>query len=271
MLGEICFNAFKAISQTHNYPPDFPNVQAATGVISDLIRSERTFKVAAEAEGRLLGSNFLYEGNSIAGVGPITVDAQAQNSGVGRTLMEAAIRRADERGFPGIRLVQAGYHMRSLSLYLNLGFEVREHLSCLQGPKIGKTPEGLVVRAATLADLADCNALCFQVHGHDRAGELDEEISQGGASVAERAGRISGYASALAFFGHAIGETNDDLKALIGSAQSFAGAGILVPTRNGELMRWCLGEGLRIVQAMTLMTRGLYNEPQGGWMPSVLY
>jgi hypothetical protein len=87
----------------------------------------------------------------------------------------------------------------------------------------------------------------------------------------ERAGRITGYATPIAFFGHAVAETTDDLMALIGAADSFPGAGFLIPTRNGELMRWCLGKGLRITQTMTLMTRGLYNQPGGAWLASVLY
>jgi hypothetical protein len=44
-----------------------------------------------------------------------------------------------------------------------------------------------------------------------------------------------------------------------------------VPTRKGDLMRWCLNNGLRIVQPMTLMTVGLYNEPIGSYLPSVVY
>jgi hypothetical protein len=32
-----------------------------------------------------------------------------------------------------------------------------------------------------------------------------------------------------------------------------------------------LGNGLRIVQPMTLMTTGLYNEPAGAFLPSVVY
>jgi hypothetical protein len=43
------------------------------------------------------------------------------------------------------------------------------------------------------------------------------------------------------------------------------------PTRNGELLRWCLAEGLGITQTMTLMTVGLYNQPDGVWLPSVIY
>ncbi len=59
--------------------------------------------------------------------------------------------------------------------------------------------------------------------------------------------------------------------ALIGAADAFLGPGFLVPTRNGEPMRWCLSRGLRIVQTMTLMTIGLYNQPDGAWLPSILY
>jgi hypothetical protein len=75
----------------------------------------------------------------------------------------------------------------------------------------------------------------------------------------------------VGFFGHAVGENNEDLKALIGAATGFPGPGFMLPTRNGELLRWCLEKGLRIVQPMTLMSIGLYNEPAGGFLPSVIY
>jgi len=89
--------------------------------------------------------------------------------------------------------------------------------------------------------------------------------------VVERSGRITGYASLMGFFGHAVAATNDDLKALIGGAEAFHGPGILVPLRNADLFEWCLAHGLRVTQPMTLMTTGLYNEPAGAFLPSVLY
>jgi hypothetical protein len=70
--------------------------------------------------------------------------------------------------------------------------------------------------------------------------------------VVERHTRITGYATALAFFGHAVAETNLALQALVASA----GPGIIVPARNSDLFRWCLENGLRVVQPMTLMTLG---------------
>jgi predicted N-acetyltransferase YhbS len=273
--GEICYRAFKTIAEAHNFPPDFPSPDVAAGLLSGLMRHKGFFGVVAESDGRIAGSNFLDERNMIAGIGPITVDPMLQNAKVGRDLMQAVLQRAQEQGFAGIRLVQAGYHNRSLVLYLKLGFEAREHLSCLQGPAIGKTMPGTSVRPARPGDLAACNALCRAIHGHDRGGELADAIVQNVASVVERPFdgglRITGYATPVAFFGHAVGETNDDLKALIAAAPSFPGPGLLVPTRNGELMRWCLAEGLRVTQTMTLMTIGLYNEPARAWLPSVLY
>jgi hypothetical protein len=75
----------------------------------------------------------------------------------------------------------------------------------------------------------------------------------------------------VGFFGHAAAETNDDMKALIAAAPEFPGPGFLLPTRNGDLMRWCLDEGLRVVQPMTLMSKGFYQEPKGAFLPSVLF
>ena len=44
-----------------------------------------------------------------------------------------------------------------------------------------------------------------------------------------------------------------------------------MPTRNADVFRWCLESGYRVLHPMTLMTIGLYNEPQGAYLSSVLY
>ena len=185
--------------------------------------------------------------------------------------MENVLQRARERRFAGVRLVQAAYHNRSLALYTKLGFDTREPLSILQGPASGMEIPGYTVRPANEADLEACNKLCLRVHGHDRGPELRDAIKQGTATVVERDGRITGYSTMIGFFGHAVGESNEDLKALIGAAKAFPGPGFLLPTRNSDLLRWCLGNGLRVVQPMTLMSMGMYNEPAGAFLPSVIY
>ena len=269
--GSICYEAFKAIANQHNFPHDFPAPEVAVGLLSQLFSRSDIYSVVAEVDGRIVGSNFLWENAVIAGLGPITIDPAVQNVAVGRRLMEDVMQRAQDRRFAGIRLVQAAYHNRSLSLYTKLGFDTREPLSVLQGPAIGLEIPGHAVRSANEGDLEACNKSCLRVHGHDREPELLDAIKQGTATVVEHGGRITGYATMVEFLGHAVGESNEDLKALIGAAPAFPGPGFLLPTRNGDLLRWCLGNGLRVVQPMTLMSIGLYNEPAGAFLPSVIY
>jgi predicted N-acetyltransferase YhbS len=269
--GVICFEAFKSIASEHNFPWDFPSPEIATGAMKKLLAHPGFYSVIAERDGRVIGSNFVDERGPIAGIGPITVDPASQNQTIGRRLMVDVVEHCARRGVAGMRLLQSAYHNRSLCLYTKLGFETRETVSKLDGAPLGISLPGYAVRPATKADLPACNGLCRRVHGHHRGGELDDAIGQGSARVVEHLGAITAYATDIAFFAHAVAETNQGLEALIGAASSFPGGGFLVPTRNGELFRWCLQNGLRLVHQLTLMTIGLYNEPTGVYLPSVLY
>jgi hypothetical protein len=104
--------------------------------------------------------------------------------------------------------------------------------------------------------------LCRRVHGFERGVELREAISARTARVVEDLGRITGYATDIGFFAHAVAETNHDLKSLIGAASAFQGPGFLLPTRNHEVSE------LKLIMQMTLMSIGLYNEPAGVWLPN---
>jgi predicted N-acetyltransferase YhbS len=269
--GRICFDAFAKINGNHGFPFDFPNADIPTSFLGRMFSNPQFYCIVAQQDGRIVGSNCMDERSVIFGIGPVTIDPTVQNAGIGRALMAAAIDRAQKRGAPGVRLVQAAFHNRSLALYTTLGFDTREPLSCVQGRTTQRGILGCNVRPARPADLAACNAVSHQVHGFDRSIELEQGIEQSTAVLVERGGRITGYASSLAYFGHATAETNIDMQALMASVESFGGPGILVPTRNSALLRWCLANGLRIVQPMTLMTTGLYNEPAGAWLPSVLF
>ncbi|HEX4640354.1 MAG TPA: GNAT family N-acetyltransferase, partial [Chthoniobacterales bacterium] len=221
ICGKIAYEAFKNIADAHNFPPDFPSAEVATGLLTWMLTNPGFYSIVAEMEGRVVGSNFLDERNAIAGVGPITIDPTVQNKKIGRALMENVHERAMEKKFVGVRLLQSAYHRRSLSLYAKLGYDVREPIACLQGPPLNVAIAGHTVRAATESDLPACNALCRKIHGHDRAGELADVISKGCATVVEFDGRITGYATSIAFFGHAVAEMNSGLQALIGAAEEF--------------------------------------------------
>ena len=278
-VGKIIFDAFTSIANKHHFPSDFPIPNVGIDAASYFLSNPRFYSVVAEYKDKIVGSNFLDErSNIVAGVGPITVDPSFQNKGVGRQLMKNVMERAVNKNFPAIRLLQASYHNRSLSLYASLGFEIRESISDMQGKPIQKVIPGRSVRMANESDLKSCNAVCKEIHGHDRKGELVESIKQGNAKVVLCGDRITGYTTGLAYFNHSVGFTNDDIMALIGSSSSttttndnYGGPGILIPSRNTQLLRWCLDNELRLVQQLTLMTIGLYNEPAGSYMPFVLY
>jgi len=281
-VGKIIFEAFSGIADKHGFPREFPTVDIGINVASSFLSNPGFYSVVAEdTEGdgnKVIGSNFLDErSNIVAGVGPITIDPKFQNKGAGRQLMSNVMERARSKNYPAIRLLQTSYHNRSLALYTSLGFDVREPISTMQGKPISAVIPGRSVRVATQSDLESCNAICRAIHGHDRNGELKDSIKQGIAKVVLHGEKITGYTSGLTYFNHTVGFTNDDLKALIASAliasetDCYGGPGILIPTRNAELFRWCLDNDLRLVHQLTLMTIGMYNEPAGYYMPSILY
>jgi len=269
-LADICYTAFATLNARHHFPPDFPNRDVAAGLMAFLFGNPNVYSVVAEQGGRVVGSNFLWTGDPIAGVGPITVAPEAQG-GVGRRLMEDVLARAAERGQPNVRLVQAAFNTTSMSLYTKLGFDVREPLACMNGTPPAVVFPGYAVRPATADDAAACADLCRRVHGHDRTGELMGGVAQGAAKVVVHGGKVVGYTTDLGFFGHSVALDNVALMALIGGAGRISGPGFLLPSRNGEAFRWCLTHGLRVVQPLTLMSRGLYNEPRGAFLPSILF
>lgn len=269
--ARICYKAFNAIAARHNFPSDFPSVQHAHDLVNTLQAHPGYFSVVADSDGRVVGSNFLDERSAIFAVGPVSVATDVQDSRVGRALMQAALDRSAERQALDVRLVQVAYHNRSMSLYTKLGFQTREPLAAIQGKPLSMQISGFDVRAAHEADLADCDKLCLQVHGHDRSGELRDAIAHGSAKVVERDGQITGYTTDVGFTGHSVAVSNEDLMALIATADEFSWNGFLVPLRNADLLRWCFDRGLRIVYMLNMMSLGYYQEPRGSFLASIGY
>ena len=250
-----------------------PAPEIAAQVLAQMFSHPGFYCMVAELNGEIVGSNCMDERNlGVAGIGPLTVAPKIQNRGIGRMLMQAALQRTADRRFAGVRLIQAGYHNRVTGALCRAGLRrFANRLAVLQGSPLRKRIPGFTVRAARHSDLEKCSQLCRKIHGHDRGGELFDAIKQSTATVVERNGELTGYATCVGFFGHAVGETNVDIQALIAAAESFPGPGFLIPTRNTSLFRWCLENGLRIVQPMTLMATGLYNQPTGAYLPSILF
>src|SRR5205814_6373141 len=162
--GTICYEAFTAIANQHNFPPDLPSAEVTIGLLAKLIADPRFYGVVAEIDHQVVGSNFMDERSAIAGIGPITIDPTVQNRGIGHALMGDCISRAAEWRVSGIRLLQAGYHTRSLSLDTRSWDSSRaEPLAVMQGGPPDLQISGHAVRKAVEADLQTCDRVCFKV------------------------------------------------------------------------------------------------------------
>lgn len=268
--GQIMYDAFTAIASQHNFSPDFPGSDVTKGILESLNGAPIYDGFIAEEDGKILGSIFVCRGSIVGGISIITVDPAVQNNSVGRALMDLGMKHLHDQGHVRQQLIQAAYHNRSLCLYTKLGFTACDMLSHMIGDSFDIEIPGRVVRPATMADMEDCNAICYHVHGFERAAELGGAIHMEIASVVELDGEISGYNTGAGFVGHGVGRTNDDVKAMICANYGNAGRGIMIPTANGELFRWCLDNGLRLNQQLTLMDTAPTGPANGAYWPNIL-
>ncbi len=94
--------------------------------------------------------------------------------------------------------------------------------------------------------------------------------------VAVRDGRATVYASAPHFWAlnYAVAESEEDMQPVLTGAGNLSDGqplSFLLPTRQTNLFRWCLQQGMRVIKPSTLMSTGRYGEPRGRFLPSVGY
>lgn len=195
-VGKILSEEFSSIETIHGFPSDFPSIKVGIYTATFFLSNPKIYSVIvediSESKEKIIGSNFLDERSEmVADIGPIAVDPNYQNKGLGRQLRYNVLKRSTNRNFPSTRLLQASYHNRSLSLYARLGFEIREPISNMQWNISQKIITDRSVRIATETDLRECNAICKSIHGHDRSTELKDSINQGIAKVVLKRNEIT--------------------------------------------------------------------------------
>jgi GNAT superfamily N-acetyltransferase len=271
-LGRICYEAFKDISDRHHFPPDFPTVRSARGLLAMLIQREDVYAVAAVSDGDVPGSNFLLTADETAGVGPITVEVSLQGARVGRALLENVIDRASEESIEMVRLVQDAFNTASMSLYGSLGFDVKEPLALMQPPPAETVDPS--VRPVGEGDLPAIEELSRRFYKISRRNEVAAAIASPFAYVLrEREGRVVGYYT-QGMMGHGVAETGEDMVIMVQQAARALPPGharCFCPLTDGDLFRRFLSAGFRTVKPMNLMAMGPYERPEGVWVPSVMF
>ncbi len=268
--GQICYDAFATISEAHGFPCDLPAPDAGIGLLSMMFSAPSFYAVVAESDGKIVGSNVLLEHAVIYGVGPITIVPSYKTPEWAVSSCRLCWIERNKMGPPEcgwyrlpITIDHPLFTHRSASTYANL-------FPACRGKRASEAFLDAWFEPANLRTRPPATSW-HSVFMDSIAEPSWPMLYSRELRVVERGGRVTGYTTNLGFFGHSTAETNVDIQALLASAESFAGPGILVPSRNSSLLRWCLANGLRIVQPMTLMSIGLYNEPAGAWLPSIVF
>lgn len=271
--GRILFTSFKQISEQHNFPRPFSVLETAINRVRGFLTQDGSLFLVADADSKPAGMCFIDRRGQVAGIGPVSVQPDYQGNGIGRKLLEAALNICQNH--VSVRLTQDSYNLGSGALYSSLGFEVREPILVVEG-RFNKTQvPGVEIRQMKKRDVIECRDLYARVHGVDRSEELLEALKLWTCFVSiGEGGRITGYISALARWGHGVAETEDELIALMAGVQArnkHSLHSFNLPLRQEKLARWCFDQGFRAVKPLTLLTHGFYQEPDGSFYISGRY
>ncbi|WP_085027259.1 GNAT family N-acetyltransferase [Ensifer aridi] len=148
-----------------------------------------------------------------ATINMVIVDEAMRGRGLGRTLMDAALRIAGDRP---LRLVATA---EGLPLYEKLGFRETGRVLQHQGV-VGEVAAPPGIEAATAADIDAIAALDRRAFGADREGLVAYLAKAGKFAVLRRDGRVSGFAALRVFgrgevIGPVVAAGLDDAKALV--------------------------------------------------------
>ena len=209
--------------------------------------------------------------DSVAGVGPVTIDPSYQGQGIGRALMQDVNDYARRNSIEQVRLMQDSFNAASLSLYASLGFDVKDTVALMQAASSAEPNNS--VRSIADSDLPAVENLSQRIYRNSRRNEVAAAAPYGFAAfLRERQGRVTGYLLP-GNFGHGVAETEEDALDLLTEAArrlSPEFARFFCPLSEGSFYRKALQAGCRAIKGMNYMTLGPYEHPDEAWMPSVL-
>lgn len=268
-LGRILYEAFRDIAQTHGFEPDFPSVEFATAVCGLLVAREDVYSASVHDGGRPRASTHVNYWGDVAGIGPVSVDIDAQGGGYGRAMMLDSIDHSVGTGYEMIRLMQDSFNMRSLALYASVGFVVREPYAEMDLSSQGE--KDAAFRVATPADYVHMDELCRSVYGVSRFGEYEAMAASSIPIYVLDRGGIVAYKIATGF-GHGVARSDDEMLTLLASVGAHAPAEhAYVPIRSGDLYRAMLAAGHRNRKIMNMMSYGPYEPPSGTHVASAMF
>lgn len=274
-IGSILYEAFNQVFARHGYPPPVPTREAGETLVSAYYDYDPSACFVALQDDRLVGSAFFHRRGRRAGVGPVTVDPACQGKGIGRILMEHVIDELSDCS--SIRLFQDAFNQQSFSLYVRLGFQVKDVMAVFRsepGPASFPVPPAMpgACRPMTAEDVPAVAACDTELTGLERSRDLEYLRERGPGFVFQGPdGAIRGYSASFRigdnlFLGPAAAPDAPGLHALLDATFRFMKPRVVtvrVAARPGEIMTSLLESGFRVRSIGTYMVRGEYREPAG--------
>lgn len=241
--------------------------------------------VAVNKNGDIVGSNLVEMRDEIAGIGPISVKIDGQNTGAGRLLMKACMKAAAEKGMKTVRLHGIGNNNKSFSLYLDLGFDPICTCGHYEGVCTAAAPAGFTCEPLSAKYVEACSKLHFNVCGVHRRNDISAMIGTPfpNCVVLDAVGQVVAYSTGCFLSGHTVAESGDAFKQLVvfqsKQVEAARGAGaplppttLFVPHESFELMRWLARNGFRLKRHVVQMGYGPHVEPANGfYFPAIQY
>lgn len=277
--AEVLFVALYEVALRHGVRPTLQDLDDARDYVSHLFAFDPLSGVLGELDGHPVAVGWLHSRGSVATIGPLAVVPALQGQGLGHHLLghlaEAAGRRVSQ-----IRLVQDAFDDASMGLFLRGGFRIVSSVLELELPAgaAGATPElddGTTLRARAPGDGRFIVERDLRVFGGQRGQDVNLLSEHGTGVVAERAGRITGYAFGLhgrggVQLGPGAADDPAVLRAMLGElARDLGGrqrpVRVMVPAGDRRVVDGLVESGFRVSRVCTYMIRG------GGMAPPQSY
>jgi GNAT superfamily N-acetyltransferase len=137
--------------------------------------ADPTVALAAELDGRLVGTNFVTRWGSVGFFGPLTVLPDLWNTGVARALLDATMPIFTEWGVTHCGLFTFGHSTKHVALYQTYGFMPRFLTAVMAKPPAAGSTTGTLLSEALdpQAAVAGCHAITDALYP---GFEVDREI-----------------------------------------------------------------------------------------------
>ena len=254
--ASIVYTAFRQMADRHavfNFTSQ--SLEHATSIVASCVDRKDVITKVATAGDEILGfvastpiSEYLYD------LGPIAVNIEKQAGGIGRALVQAAVRCA--RGTT--TLTVDTYNAQALALYCRCGFDSYGTLAVCERtrltPKDPAAYPGLVVRRAKTSDLHACIKLAD--HYANTAMEREIQAHAETAWVVTQDDVVLGYCAALDMSGHSVFSMTLAAEALLGAAAPDLERPMVCVQldQHPSFARWMFENGWRVVKTLLLMS-----------------